>query len=305
MFLFASRRGFSPSTVCADCENIVKCNNCGAHIVLHKASENFFLCHRCGERRSAKEVCNNCGSWRLTTLGIGSELIAEKLQELFPNTKIFRIDADITPTHNKALAVAEKFYNSPQSILVGTEMSILYLTQKVENSAVVSMDSFFSIPDFRINERVLNILLKMRAITDKNLIIQTRDIGQKVFEYAARGNLIDFYKEEIDDRKRFGYPPFSTLIKISVSGTKDEISELMEKLQKNIEPEEIEIFPAFVPQIKGKFAVNGLIKIPAGEPARLDEDSSRSGGWPNKTLAEKLKSLPMNFSVNVDPESLI
>ncbi len=293
MFLFSARRGLSPSTVCSDCENVVKCNTCSSHIVLHKTSgENFFLCHRCGERRSAKEVCVNCGGWRLTTLGIGSEFVEERLTELFPDVKIFRIDADTTGTHNKALKIAENFYNSSRSILIGTEMSLLYLTDKIENSAVVSMDTFFSIPDYRINERVLNIILKIRAVTSKSLILQTRDFGQKVFEYAARGNLIDFYKEEIDDRKMFSYPPFSTLIKISVSGTKSELATLIEGLQKTIEPYEIDIFPAFVPQMKGKFIVNGIIKISDGK-------------WPDKVLAERLKSLPMNFSVNVDPESLI
>jgi primosomal protein N' len=293
LFIFTARRGLSPSTVCADCGNIVKCNTCNAHTVLHKSpAENFFLCHRCGERRSALEKCSNCNGWRLTTLGIGSEMVEEKVRELNPNCKVYRIDADITPTHKKALQTAEKFYNSPQGILIGTEMALLYLTEKVENSAVVSMDSFFSIPDFRINERVLNILLKMRAITDRNLIIQTRDVAQKVFDYAIRGNLIDFFKEEIDDRKMLNYPPFSTLIKISISGTKKETMELVESLQKNIEPYEIDIFPAFIPQEKGKFGVNGIIKIKTGE-------------WPNKNLSNKLKTLGPNFLINIDPDGLI
>ncbi len=293
MFVFSARRGLSPSTLCADCGNIVKCNTCGAHIVLHKSSkENFFLCHKCGERRSALEKCVNCNGWRLTTLGIGTELVEEKIKEMYPNGKIYRMDADSTPTHKKALLIAEKFYSSPQSILIGTEMALLYLTEKVENSAVVSIDSFFSIPDFRINERILNILLKIRAITDRKFIVQTRDISQKVFEYAVRGNLIDFFKDEIDDRKQFGYPPFSTLIKISILGNKHEIMNLTENLHKIVEPYEIDIFPAFIPQAKGKFSVNGVIKIPEGK-------------WPDNMLSEKLKNLPINYSVNVDPESLI
>ena len=221
MFVFAARRGLSPSTVCADCGNIVKCNTCGAHVVLHKAaSGNFFLCHTCGERRSANEKCINCGGWRLTTLGIGTALSRGKIKRTISECNIFRIDADTTPTHQKAILVAEKFYNAPSAILIGTEMALLYLTQKIENSAVVSMDTFFSIPDFRIHERIMTILLKMRAITDRNLIIQTRDIAQKVFTYALAGNLIDFFKDEIEDRKSFKYPPFSTLIKISASGKK-------------------------------------------------------------------------------------
>jgi primosomal protein N' len=293
LFIFTARRGFSPSTVCADCGNIVKCNTCGAHTVLHKSPiENFFLCHKCGERRSALEKCSNCNGWRLTTLGIGSELIEEKIKEINSNCKVYRIDADSTPTHKKALQVAEKFYNSPQGILIGTEMALLYLTEKVENSAVVSMDSFFSIPDFRINERILNILLKMRAITDRYFLIQTRDINQKVFDYAIKGNLTDFFKDEVEDRKILNYPPFSTLIKISISGTKKETMEIVENIQKLIEPNEIDIFPAFIPQERGKFSVNGIIKKKTNE-------------WPNKSLVDRLKTLPPNISINIDPDSLI
>lgn len=293
MFIFTARRGLSPSTICADCGNIVKCNTCGAHTVLHKSpAENFFLCHKCGERRSALEKCGNCGGWRLTTLGIGSELVEEKLKEMHPNCKVFRIDSDNTPTHKKAELIAQKFYNSAQSILIGTEMALLYLTEKVENSAVVSMDSFFSIPDFRINERILNILLKMRAITDRKLIIQTRDPSKKVFEYAIRGNLVDFYRDEMEDRKTLRYPPFSNLIKVSIAGTRNEVIPFVENFQKEIEPYEIDVFPAFIPQAKNKYSVNGIIKIPERE-------------WPNKKLSDKLRSLPPNFLVNVDPDSLI
>ena len=293
MFIFIGRRGLSPSTVCAYCGNIVKCSSCGAHIVLHKSNtENFFLCHKCGERRSALEKCSHCGGWRLTTLGIGSELVEEKIRELYPKGNIYRIDADATSSHKKAQDTADKFYNSPEGILVGTEMALLYLTEKIENTAVVSIDSFFSIPDFRINERILNILLKIRSITDKNFIIQTRDIMQKVFDYAIQGNLIDFYKDEINDREKLNFPPFTTLIKISISGSKNEVLEMVENIQQTIEPYEIDVFPAFIPQSKGKYGVNGIIKIPLGK-------------WPDKELYDKLKILPPDILINVDPDSLI
>ncbi len=292
MFIFAARRGLSPSTICADCETIVKCNMCGAHTILHKSKENFFLCHKCGERRNADEKCKNCGSWRLTTLGIGSEFVEEKIKEMFPEANVFRIDADASASHSSALKIAEKFYAAPQGILVGTEMALLYLTTPIQNTAVISMDTFFSIPDFRVNERILNILLKIRSITNKKFIIQTRDAKQNVFEYAVRGNLIDFFKYEIDDRKMLSYPPFSTLIKISVTGSKDEVIAIGEKLTHLIKPYEMDVFPAFIPSGAGKFTMNGIIKI---------TDSK----WPDKELISKLKSLPLNVIINVDPDSLI
>lgn len=293
MFVFVGRRGLSPSTVCADCGTIVICNSCGAHTILHKSSvENFFLCHKCGERRSALEKCRNCSGWRLTTLGIGAELVEKEIEDMFPEQKIFKINTDVTPTHKKAVAEIEKFYSAPQGILVGTEMALLYLSEKISNSAVVSIDSFFSIPDFRINEKVLNILLKIRSVTDKNLLIQTRDSKQKIFEYAVRGNLVDFYKEELEDRKALNYPPFSILVKVNIVGTKAEVMEAVEKLQKFIEPYEIDIFPAFIPQSKGKYSVNGVVKIKKEE-------------WPNEKLLGIFKTLPPSYSVNVDPESLL
>ena len=292
-FIFVGRRGLSPSTVCADCGTIVACNSCSAHIVLHKSSvENFFLCHKCGERRSALEKCKNCGGWHLTTLGIGAEMVEQEIQDMFPDQKIFKINTDTTPTHKKALLEIEKFYSAPQGILVGTEMALLYLSEKISNSAVVSIDSFFSVPDFRINEKVLNILLKIRSVTDKNFLIQTRDTKQKIFDYAIRGNLVDFYKEELDDRKTLNYPPFSILIKVNIIGTKAEVMEAVEKLQKSIEPYEIDIFPAFIPQSKGKYSVNGVVKI-------------KKEDWPNEKLLGVFKALPQNYTVNVDPESLL
>jgi primosomal protein N' (replication factor Y) (superfamily II helicase) len=293
LFIFVARRGLFPSTVCADCGSLVKCNTCGAPTVLHKAgSENFFLCHRCGEHRSAMEKCNDCQSWRLSTFGIGIEGVEEEIKNKFPNVKIFKIDSDSASTHKKAMEIMNKFYTSPGSILLGTEMALLYLKDPVANSAVVSIDSFFSIPDFRVNEKVMNILLKIRACTSRNFLVQTRDIDQKILKYALAGNLADFYRDEIKEREALSYPPFSIPIKITLQGDKKAVLAGMEQLQKDMAPYEVDIFPAFIPIQKGKFSMHGLIKIKKGE-------------WVDKELLNKLNSLSPQFTINVDPESLL
>lgn len=293
LFIFVARRGLFPSTVCADCGNLVKCNTCGAPTVLHKAAnENFFLCHRCGEHRSAMEKCNNCQSWRLSTLGIGIEAVEEEIKQKFPNIKVFKIDSDSTSTHKKIQDTMNKFYSAPGSILLGTEMALLYLKDTVANTAVISIDSFFSIPDFRINEKVMNILLKIRASTSRNFLIQTRDIDQPILKYAIAGNLADFYREEIKERKTLLYPPFSLPIKITLQGDKRSVLAGMEELQKNMLPYELSVFPAFIPLQKGKFSMHGLLKI-----ERKD--------WVDQILLNKLNSLPPQYTVNVDPESLL
>jgi len=293
MFIFVARRGLSPTTLCNDCGTIVLCHFCKAPTVLHRSNkENFFLCHRCGERRSALEKCANCGGWNLTALGIGMEKVYEELSEKFPEIKIFKIDSDNSPTHKIACQTIKKFYESPGSILLGTEMALVYLSEKIANTAVVSVDSFFSLPDFRINEKVLNILLKIRSFAAKNFLIQTRDISQKVIEYAIKGNLAEFYRDEINNRQSFEYPPFSNLIKITVSGEKRKVAEEMDKLEKYFDGYHLAIFPAFTPYAKGKYSMHALLKIP--------RDS-----WVDAALLDKLKNLPPYFNINVDPESLL
>jgi primosomal protein N' (replication factor Y) (superfamily II helicase) len=293
LFIFVARRGLSPSTVCGDCGSLVKCNTCGAPTVLHKAShENFFLCHRCGEHRSAMEKCNDCQSWRLSAFGIGIEAVEEELKERFPNIKIFKIDSDSASTQKKANDIMAKFYISPGSILLGTEMALMYLKETVANTAVISIDSFFSIPDFRINEKVMNILLKIRACTTRSFLVQTRDIEQKILKYATGGNLAEFYRDEIKERELLSYPPFSIPIKITLQGDKKTVLAGMEQLQKEMAPYEVDIFPAFIPITKGKFSMHALLKIKRKE-------------WVNQDLLHKLNSLPPQYTINVDPESLL
>lgn len=293
LFIFVARRGLFPSTVCADCGNLVKCNTCSAPTVLHKAStENFFLCHRCGEHRSAMEKCNKCQSWRLGTFGIGIEGVEEELKQKFPDIKIFKVDSDSASTHKKALDLVAKFYASPGSVLLGTEMALLYLKEMVANTAVISIDSFFSIPDFRVNEKVMNILLKIRAMTSRIFLVQTRDIDQKILRYATQGNLADFYRDEIKERESLAYPPFSVPIKVTLQGDKKAVLAGMEQLQKEMAPYEVDIFPAFIPINKGKFSMHGLIKVKREE-------------WVDDILLNKLNSLPPQYTVNVDPESLL
>ncbi|MEK7150132.1 MAG: primosomal protein N' [Patescibacteria group bacterium] len=293
MFVFVARRGLSPTTVCNDCGNIVICSVCKAPTVLHRSNkENFFLCHRCGERRSAMEKCAKCDSWNLTALGIGMERVHQELSEKFPSMKIFRIDSDSSPTQKIATKTIEAFYESPGSLLLGTEMALLYLSEKIDSTAIVSIDSFFSLPDFRVNEKVLNILLKTRSLASRNFLIQTRDASQKVIECATKGNLAEFYRDEIKNRKEMEYPPFSMLIKITLSGEKKKISEEMQKLEKYLAPFPLAIFPAFTPFAKGKFSMHALIKIPRNR-------------WVDEALLGKLRNLPLQFSINVDPESLL
>jgi primosomal protein N' (replication factor Y) len=294
MIIYAQRRGAAPSVICADCQTIVTCNQCSSPVVLHDMpnQKSFFMCHRCGERRSSEEYCKVCQSWKLATMGIGIDLVAQKIRDKFPGVMLTQIDADSVKTVTQARAAIAHFKAYPGSILLGTEMMLSYLTGKVDNAVVVSLDSLLSIPDFRINEKIVHTLLKIRSLTERHMIVQTRKADEKIFNYALKGNLSDFHRTEIDERKKWKYPPFITLIKITIEGKKDEISAEMAAIQKNFEPHVVDIFPAFTHTVRGNYVLHGLIRIARDK-------------WPDVDLAAKLRTLPPYVTVNIDPDSLL
>lgn len=289
MIILAVRRGTSPSTICGDCQSIVVCNHCSSPVVLHGTS---FMCHRCGERRSAEENCVTCGSWKLGAIGIGIDLVEKKIREKFPDISLFRLDSDTVANDKEAHAVIQKYRARPGSILLGTEMMLQYIHEKSENSAIISLDSLFSLPDFRIQEKILYMLTRMRTLTSRDFIVQTRKAEEKVFEYGLKGNMSDFYRTSIEERKKFNYPPFSMLIKLTLEGKKDTIVKDMEEAQTILEPYEVEVFPAFTHTVKGNYVLHGLI--------RLSRDK-----WVDPSLLDKLRGLPPSVSIKVDPETLL
>jgi primosomal protein N' (replication factor Y) len=293
MFIFAGRKGLSPQTICADCETTLTCNRCSAPLVLHGRDERrFYLCNRCGKRFDSHTTCRNCGSWRLTTLGIGTERLEADIKEELPDIHVFRLDKESAPTHKKALELVEKWYTSPGSILVGTELALLYLDKPIDYSAIGTLDALFSIPDFRINEKIFTIVTRLRAITQKHFILQTRHAEAPVLALGAKGNIIDFYRSEIEERKKFGFPPFCTFIKITYAGKKETVLESMEELKVLLAGWHIDVFPAFIATIKGEYMMHALLKLGERE-------------WPQTELLERLRNLPLSYAVNIDPESIL
>jgi len=295
-FLFVARRGLAPSVVCSDCGTVVSCNHCKSPVVLHgkdaTKKENYFKCHHCGDVRDAGEMCSLCGGWRLQTLGIGIETVQQELHKLFPEITVFTLDADSAKTYKQARAIVKAFYETPGSVLIGTEMAILYLHEEIENCGVISIDSLFGLPDFHIRERLMNILLKIRSLATQTFTIQTRRSEDSIFEYAKQGNLAEFYRGEFIERKKFLYPPFSILIKITLVGSKAVLEKTFQELSEYLSPHELIVYPAFTERIQGKFIMHGAIKLPRKK-------------WIDKELLEKLRSLPPQFRVIVDAESLL
>ncbi|MDO8521192.1 MAG: hypothetical protein Q7S52_03690 [bacterium] len=251
-----------------------------------------FLCHRCGYMRTTRTLCSYCKSWRLTPLGIGITHAEETIRKRFPDAPLFRLDRDVVKDHKKAREIAEKFYQTPGSIMVGTEMAIPYLTHPLAAVAVLSVNSLLTIPDFRMGERIFRLLLILREKATGHFLIQTRDPSVPLFALATEGNIGEFLRTELEVRHRLGYPPFSTLLKFTHEGKKQDGAAAMNEVEKIFGAYHPVTFPSFIARVKNKYRSNALIKIPRG-------------GWPNAELLALIRSLPPEIEVRVNPESVI
>jgi len=295
LFIWSGRKGLAPTTVCGDCGKTVTCARCGTPVTLYGGKgekENFFFCNKCGLERDSRDRCINCNSWKLQTMGIGIETVENEIKKKFTDIKLFTLDRESVKTEKKALEIINKFEETPGSVLLGTELALFYIKHDIGNIAIASIDSMLSLPDFRIREKVIYNLISLRARAQKTFVIQTRNSDETLFDYALKGNMADFYKDEIKTRETFLYPPYSIFIKISVEGRRPAVEEEAEKIANLLDEFKPKVYQAFSPSRKGNPIFQILIRQ---EPTE----------WPNTELLGKLLSLPPSVTIRVDPESLL
>ena len=298
LFALVSRRGLHPVTICNDCGTVVLCERCKTPLVLHRtlktssaaATKNIYMCHSCRRETASRDRCDSCASWRLAPLGAGTEYAEEIIKEKFPSLAVFRLDKETGSTPQKIAALVDVFYKTPGSVLVGTEFAISFL-RNVPHAAVISCDSLFVIPDFRMNERVFALLLSLRAKTEETFLLQTRMPHMPVFKEGLRGDIANFYREEIRVRKEFGYPPFATLIKLSVSGTEKKVAVEVATILEALHVYAPVAFPARKETSGAESSMRILLKVKTR--------------WPDEELLKILMALPPSVEVRVDPEDTL
>ncbi len=296
IIIFANRKGYNPTTICADCGRTMLCGKCDAPVVMRKTDSKNAVqrCHKCLSELPAPDRCPYCKSWRLESYGVGAQMVAEEMRGFFPAAKIFEIDSDSVTNKKDGEKIAEEFLSNG-GIIVGTEMIFSYIDRPVDMVAAISVDGLFTLPEFKMNEKVFHLLLKLKSLAKKTFIIQTRFPELPIFDNVLRGNISGFYKEEIENRKIFQYPPFKMLIKISKKEKNESrLNKEIETLQKILEEWMPVSYPAFIPKVKNFYIKNTLIKI--------DPES-----WPKnqEKLVRILSSLPPSWKIDIGPESLL
>ena len=226
--LFQNRRGYAPMVTCKQCGWVPKCENCDVSLTYHKHLRTL-SCHYCGFSVTLPDICPACKQPTIEIVGYGTERIEDDIDGLFPESKILRMDLDTTRNKNSYERIIDDFSSRKADILVGTQMVTKGLDfDGVSIVGILNADTMINFPDFRSHERAFCMMEQVAGRAGRKsrrgqVVIQTSQPENPVIRYVAGHDYLGFYREELADRERFHYPPFTKIINIFLKHRDDSV----------------------------------------------------------------------------------
>lgn len=216
VLVFLNRRGFAPTLLCHDCGWLAQCPRCDARMTYHRGSGEL-RCHHCDQRQTPPRHCPSCGKLDLRPVGAGTERAEERLQLLFPDVPVLRIDRDTTARKDALGKLLRTIHSGAPCILVGTQMLAKgHHFPKVTLVAVLDADSGLFSADFRASERMAQQIVQVagragRAEEPGQVLIQTHLADHPLMVQLAEEGYPAFARQALQERRAAGLPPFAYL----------------------------------------------------------------------------------------------
>ncbi len=276
IILFQNRRGYAPIVECKTCGHCPQCPNCDVSLTYHQLKKQL-RCHYCGHFIALQESCQACGGSDLDTKGFGTEQVEQELEELFPATKVGRMDLDTTRGKYSYEKIISAFEKQEIDILVGTQMLTKGLDfRNVGLVGVMNADALLNFPDYRAHERSFQLLTQVagRAGRTKKrgkVIIQSYNPYHQILKQVSVHNFDEMFKEQIYEREQYKYPPIIRTLKITFKHKEyqklNEAAEWFSKSLRNL-LNIVVLGPEYPPvaRIRNQYIKDIIIKIEKDQP---------------------------------------
>ncbi|MBI4212260.1 MAG: primosomal protein N' [Deltaproteobacteria bacterium] len=225
--LFLNRRGFARALICEACGFIFRCPNCNIALTKHLRLQKL-ACHYCEYALSTPSACAQCRSEELTPVGSGTERLEAELQDFFPKARIARIDSDTMEKSGVRTKIFRDMHDGKIDILVGTQVITKgHDFPNVTLVGIISADSSLHFPDFRSPERTFQLISQVagragRASKPGRVVIQAFQPEHFCLQFARDHDYQSFFDHETATREMLGYPPFSRLVNVRFSGSRED-----------------------------------------------------------------------------------
>ncbi|MBI2874625.1 MAG: primosomal protein N' [Firmicutes bacterium] len=276
--LLLNRRGEASFLLCRRCGHVPRCPRCELSLTGHHGTQGRSLrCHFCGLRRGYPGRCPVCGSSHLRELGAGTQRIEGELRGFFPQAGILRLDSDSASGKWGHDRILREFAEGRAGILLGTQMVAKGLDfPGVTLVGILNADTSLHLPDFRASERTFQMIAQVSGRTGRagegKVILQTYNPDHYAVTLAASHDYETFYREESRIRGVMGFPPFSRLAALHISGP-DEVmvsarAELLASRLREILPAGCDLLgpaPAPFHKLRGRYRWQIVLRGPDRE----------------------------------------
>ena len=313
--LFLNRRGYATVLFCLFCGTICQCEQCSVALTQHH-DRNLLVCHYCGFEMPVPERCPSCQSTAIKKHGVGTERVESEVRRLWPGARVARLDRDTAPHSGKALEVLGDFAAGELDILVGTQMITKgHHFPGVTLVGVIAADQGLFFPEYHAGERTFQLMAQVagragRGGVPGKVLIQTYQPEHYIFQTVKEQDYQEFFVRELESRREMGYPPFTRLALVRLSGPFQETvaqqaNKLAEALRRTVrqDPElayRLRVLgpaPAGLAKLKGRFRWQILIKS-YGRPPLLALLNHLRQSW-----APPPKS-KVDLTLDIDPANL-
>jgi primosomal protein N' (replication factor Y) (superfamily II helicase) len=304
--LFLNRRGYAPLTLCRACGFRLQCPNCDAWLVDHRFKRRL-VCHHCGFSTPPPAECSNCHATdSFAAVGPGVERLEQEAAELFPQARTLVLSSDLVESVERLRQELDDVAQGRFDLIIGTQLVAKgHHFPKLNLVGIVDADLGLGNGDPRAVERTFQLLHQVvgRAGREEGRglgYLQTHQPEHPVMRALISGDREAFYKNEIEQRERTGYPPFGRLASLVVTANEKHAAETYGRTLANSAPKDQNVRvlgPAEAPLavVRGRHRFRLLVKSPRG----LDLSAY---------LREWLAGAPkprgnVKLEVDVDPQS--
>ncbi len=275
--LLLNRRGHNTIVTCGSCSHVMTCPNCSLSLTYHSAN-NRLMCHTCGYSVPFASKCSECGAEHIKYSGVGTQRAEQELNELFPEARVLRMDADSTLARNSYDEKLSAFARGEYDIMLGTQMVAKGLNfPNVTLVGVLGADGSLYSEDYRSYEKTFSLLTQVigrsgRGDDEGIAVVQTVSPDNDIISLAAEQDYDKFYEQEILTRKVMIYPPYCSICLVGFVGESAEQTrkgakrflQALGNANSDRFPEVKMIVlgpsPAVVPKANGKYRYRLLIK---------------------------------------------
>ncbi len=252
VMLFLNRLGYHTFISCRDCGFVYRCPDCDVPLTYYK-EESTLRCTRCDYHHDPEERCPQCHSKRIKYFGLGIEQLEEIVHRYFPSVEIDRLDSDRIRHKGSVDDVFKRMYSGKTQILIGTRMIAKgWDFPNVALMGIIAADYTLNFPDFRSAEKTFQLIAQVagrcgRSAEQGRVILQTYRPEEPTLYYGGLQDFDGFYHWEAEKRQKFGYPPFTHLMKVILSAPKgylrpEDLREIRDGFEDEEDENDVRIF---------------------------------------------------------------